>query len=255
MPALCWHLRDAGHPRPDPAHLCGRSFAKTRIGWSIGNRRSVFGRPPRRRRAANCRRLGRLAFVAGERARQLPRLGDDPGAARRLWAGACRRGTGVAGGIRVQPALQRPRDPRGSPARPGRHEPAEPNYRYTRVGQQRAGSGGEGYSRGSPPSRRRDATSDPPSGWPGNIFTAACVSKAIPRQDRRADTGVAGDVEIGAGQRHDLVLRREHPRQRPAELPARCRRPWRCAAAARSATRATGRARPVARATCSPGRS
>ena len=64
-----------------------------------------------------------------------------------------------------------------------------------------------------------------------------------PRQDRRADTGVAGDVEIGAGQRHDLVLRREHPRQRPAELPARCRRPWRCAAAARSATRPTGRAR------------
>ena len=35
---------------------------------------------------------------------------------------------------------------------------------------------------------------------------------------RRADTGVAGDVEIGAGQRHNLVLRREHPRHRPAEL-------------------------------------
>ena len=37
---LCSFARD---PRPDPAHLCGRSFAKTRIGWSIGNRRSAAG--------------------------------------------------------------------------------------------------------------------------------------------------------------------------------------------------------------------
>ena len=36
----------------------------------------------------------------------------------------------------------------------------------------------------------------------------------------RAHPGLVGDVEIGAGQRHDLVLRREHPRHRPAELPA-----------------------------------
>ena len=67
-------------------------------------------------------------------------LAKTPGA-RRLWAGACRRGTGVAGGVRVQPALQRPRDPRGA-ARPGRHEPAEPIVGTLRVGQQRAGSGG-----------------------------------------------------------------------------------------------------------------
>ena len=176
--------RDFGPPRPDPAHLCGRSFAKMRIGWSIGNRRSVFGRPQRRRCAANCRRcrqparrppapppdpsrssrhsavnrrpsrgspkrivrrgsgrrLGRLAFVAGERARSSLALAKTPGA-RRLWAGACRRGTGVAGGVRVQPALQRPR---GSPARPGlgRHEPAEPILGTLGAGQRRAGSGG-----------------------------------------------------------------------------------------------------------------
>ena len=87
------------------------------------NRHPSRGSPKRIVRRGSRRRLGRLAFVAGERARRLPRLGEDPGAARRLWAGACRRG---AGGVRVQPALQRPRDPRGSPARPGRHEPAEP---------------------------------------------------------------------------------------------------------------------------------
>ena len=66
MRALCWHPRACGRAcapcarrrtsAADPAHLCGRSFANTRIGWSIGNRRSVFGRPPRRRRAANYRR-------------------------------------------------------------------------------------------------------------------------------------------------------------------------------------------------------
>ena len=38
---------------------------------------------------------------------------------------------------------------------------------------------------------------------------------------RRANAGLVGDVEIGAGQRRNLVLRRERPRHRPAELPAR----------------------------------
>ena len=176
--------RDFGPPRPDPAHLCGRSFAKMRIGWSIGNRRSVFGRPQRRRCAANCRRcrqparrppapppdpsrssrhsavnrrpsrgspkrivrrgsgrrLGRLAFVAGERALQLPRLGEDPGGTpsvgRRMppWHRRSRwgpRSTGASAPARFPGA-----------ARLGRHEPAEPILGTLGAGQRRAGSGG-----------------------------------------------------------------------------------------------------------------
>ena len=240
--------RDFGPPRPDPAHLCGRSFAKTRIGWSIGNRRSVFGRPPRRRRAANCRRcrqptvnmtlplrsielpthratyligrrcrqparrppstppepeqiqppqrcqqapsrgspkrivrrgsgrrLGRLAFVAGERALQLPRLGEDTGAARRLWAGACRRGTGVTGGVRVQPTLLSARATRAVPRR-GLGAMSQPSQLWghsSRTATRRLG--GDGYSRGcrSPPhpsrrrgSRRGKAPEERPPGMP-----------------------------------------------------------------------------------------
>ncbi len=184
--------RDFGPPRPDPAHLCGRSFAKMRIGWSIGNRRSVFGRPPPLRCAANCRRcrqparrppvpppdpsrssrhsavnrrpsrgspkrivrrgsgrrLGRLAFVAGERALQLPRLGEDPGGTpsvgRRMppWHRRSRwgpRSTGASAPARFPGA-----------ARPGRHEPAEPILGTLGAGQRRAGSGGGTVIRGVP---------------------------------------------------------------------------------------------------------
>ena len=56
-------------------------------------------------------------------------LAKTPGA-RRLWAGACRRGTGVAGGVRVQPALQRPR---GSPARPGLGAMSQPSQFWVRL--------------------------------------------------------------------------------------------------------------------------
>ena len=200
MPALCWHRAHAagpvllackaGHPRPDPAHLCGRSVAKNenRLVRS-GNRRSVFGRPRRRRCAANCRRcrqprsatarpatradpvatamstgtpshgspkrivrrgsgrrLGRLAFVASERAQQFPRLGEDPGGTqsvgRRMppWHRRSRwgpRSTGASAPARFPGA-----------ARPGRHEPAEPVLATLGAGQRRAGSGGDSYSRG-----------------------------------------------------------------------------------------------------------
>ena len=200
MPALCWHRAHAagpvllackaGHPRPDPAHLCGRSVAKNenRLVRS-GNRRAVFGRPRRRRCAANCRRcrqparrppapppeqiqspqrcqqarramaaprrivrrgsgrrLGRLAFVASERALQFPRLGEDPGGTqsvgRRMppWHRRSRwgpRSTGASAPARFPGA-----------ARPGRHEPAEPVLATLGAGQRRAGSGGRLLSRG-----------------------------------------------------------------------------------------------------------
>ena len=54
MPAPCWHPRACGRASAPCARrrilaaasgaTRGRSFANTRIGWSIGNRRSVFGR-------------------------------------------------------------------------------------------------------------------------------------------------------------------------------------------------------------------
>ena len=182
MPALCWHRAHAagpvllackaGHPRPDPAHLCGRSVAKNenRLVRS-GNRRSVFGRPRRRRCAANCRRCRQPArrppapppeqIQSPQRCQQARRamaapsasfgaaagagsvasrsslanapssslaLAKTPGA-RSLWAGACRRGTGVAGGVRAQPALQHPR---GSPARPGLGAMSQPSQFWRR---------------------------------------------------------------------------------------------------------------------------
>ena len=55
-------------------------------------------------------------------------LAKTPGA-RSLWAGACRRGTGVAGGVRAQPALQHPR---GSPARPGLGAMSQPSQFWLR---------------------------------------------------------------------------------------------------------------------------
>ena len=104
------------------------------------NRRPSRGSPKRIVRRGSGRRLGRLAFVAGERALQLPRLGEDPGGTpsvgRRMppWHRRSRwgpRSTGASAPARFPGA-----------ARPGRHEPAEPILGTLGAGQRRAGSGG-----------------------------------------------------------------------------------------------------------------
>ena len=65
MPALCWHPRACGRcslrATPDlrgriPLPSAGGPSPTRESVGRFGNRRSVFGRPPRRRRAANCRR-------------------------------------------------------------------------------------------------------------------------------------------------------------------------------------------------------
>ena len=105
------------------------------------------GSPKRIVRRGSGRRLGRLAFVASERAQQFPRLGEDPGGTqpvgRRMppWHRRSRwgpRSTGASAPARFPGA-----------ARPGRHEPAEPVLATLGAGQRRAGSGGgDSYSRG-----------------------------------------------------------------------------------------------------------
>ena len=101
--------RPATRTRADPASTA----------MSTGTyRHPSRGSPKRIVRRGSRRRLGRLAFVAGERARRLPRLGEDPGAARRLRAGACRRPGPRSTGFSARATRAVPR--------PGRHEPTEP---------------------------------------------------------------------------------------------------------------------------------
>ena len=106
------------------------------------------GSPKRIVRRGSGRRLGRLAFVASERALQFPRLVEDPGGTqsvgRRMppWHRRSRwgpRSTGASAPARFPGA-----------ARPGRHEPAEPVLATLGAGQRRAGSGGTAIIAGLP---------------------------------------------------------------------------------------------------------
>ena len=102
-------------PREPQAHRSARQgVPAVRLAFVAGDL------PPRRVRRRST--LPGLDAPAGQRARLLQRLGENPrpgvdSRCRLTVASACRCGASVAGGVRVQPALQRPRSPRGQRAR------------------------------------------------------------------------------------------------------------------------------------------